>query len=85
VQYEAGSLMAVIQISVEIPPVGFQLFNFICGRVPSQPSNLKKYVSEIWIRFLEPVQIMDAPNLVFLRVWGIQYCLTTPHSIKTNT
>jgi hypothetical protein len=60
--YEAGSLMAVIQIGPEFPPVGFQLFHSIFCWVPSQAFDLKNDVSEIWIRFLELVQILDAPK-----------------------
>jgi hypothetical protein len=64
--------MAVIEISIEIPPVGFQLLYFILVGVPSQPSNLKYGISEMWIRFIDLVQILDAPNHNILGFQGSQ-------------
>jgi hypothetical protein len=60
--------MAAIDVSIEIPPVGFQLFHFNIWGVPSQPSDLKYGISETWIRFVELVQIVDAPNHNTLKI-----------------
>jgi hypothetical protein len=71
--YEAGSLMAVIEIFMELPP---WVFIFLLGYgqegPPCQSSNLKNDISEKSVRFLKLIHIFDAPNMCIFRVWYVQ-------------